>query len=281
MCKMLRTIIFFVLIIFIIPIGCSGGKMSDQSVAVKYEKISNVPDAAWQKLSAKRIFFGHQSVGYNIVAGLQDIVNENSKISLGFKETFDPNSYEPGVISHYRIGYNEDPRSKLDMFAFLARAGGAEKADIMFFKFCYVDFNSATDVQFLFDSYKAAFKELKTQFPNTTFIHCTVPLTTIQTGPKAWIKGVLGRPAAGIVENAKRHDFNEMLRQTYSGKEPVFDIAAAESTFLDGKRAVYEFNGSQYYYLIPDYASDGAHLNEQGRKVVATKLLLLLAEVSS
>lgn len=270
------AIVWFLLI----PIACSGGQMDEQSNIGKYEKLSDVPDSVWKEVSEKEIFFGHQSVGYNILEGVREIEKEHSNIKLAIEETFDPDTFKPNTLSHYQIGYNGNPKSKIDMFSFIARSGGAKNADILLFKFCYVDFNAETDVDALFKLYKETFDKLKSKYSNKIFIHCTVPLTDLQSGPKAMIKKLIGRPVNGIIENAKRCHFNELIRKNYTGKEPIFDIAAVESTFPDGKRATYEYKGSSYSYLVPSYTDDGGHLNEQGRKVVASKFLLSLALTS-
>jgi hypothetical protein len=273
--KNLSRIFHLTLFFLSVPIACNGGSMNDN--VAHYEKLSDVPDVVWQKLSTKKIYFGHQSVGYNILDGVRAVLKENPQIKMAIEETYDPEAYSAGSIAHSQIGYNGNPKSKLDMFAFIAKSGGAEKADILFFKFCYVDFDAETDVKTLFEAYKKTFEQLKSKYPQTTFVHLTVPLTSLQTGPKVWIKKIIGRPVGGTMENIKRHEFNEMLRATYAGKQPLLDIATIESTFPDGRRATFESNGKTYYSLVPAYTHDGGHLNETGRKIVAERLLLALA----
>jgi hypothetical protein len=240
-----------------------------------------VPDSVWQKLVKKSIYFGHQSVGFNILDGVNTILKERNSISLKIEETDNPESYKSGVITHSRIGKNRDPKSKLDGFVDIVQKGKENNADIMFFKFCYIDFNAETDVEALFNDYQKAFEQLKKEHPKTTFVHVTVPLTTIKQGEgvKAWIKKVIGRPLDGIAENIKRHEFNEMIRATFVGKEIVFDIAEIESTFPDGGRATFEFDGKKYYNLVPEYTSDGGHLNDVGKKIVAKHLLFTLSNI--
>ena len=272
----IKTIFLFSLFLSMLPIACNGGEMEHK--AVKFSNLNEVPDSIWEKMADQKLYFGHQSVGYNILNGIETIVKNNPQIRLGIKETYDPDEFEKGTISHSRIGYNSDPVSKLDMFYFIAKSGGAEKADIMFFKFCYVDFDRNTDVNDLFQKYRTTFQKLKTKYPETKFIHLTAPLKTIQDGPRAWVKNLIGRTLGGTIENAKRNDFNEMIRKTYSAKEPVFDIAAIESTYPDGRRATFEMEGKTYYHLVPAYTNDGGHLNENGRKIVAEQLLLTIAE---
>jgi len=245
--------------------------------AVQYEKLSDVPEIVWQKISRKKIYFGHQSVGYNILNGVRQVLKQNPQIPLTIEETYDPDNFKAGTIAQSQLGYNGDPKSKLDMFAYFAKAAGAGRANIMFFKFCYEDFTKKTDVKVLFNDYKKKYAQLERRYPETTFIHLTVPLTTIQTGIKAEIKKFLGRPLGGVAENIKRCEFNDMLRTSYMGKKPLVDIAAIESTFPDGQRASFEANGKTYYYLVPEYTRDGGHLNTMAAKLVAEQLLLTIA----
>jgi len=275
MLQKLKQIIRLTPLLLLFPIACNGGQMNDK--AVHYEKLSDVPDAVWQKLSDKKIYFGHQSVGYNILDGVRAILKENPQIQLDVEETYDPDLYKPGTIAHSQIGYNGDPKSKLDMFAFLSKAGGAGNADIMFFKFCYLDFEADTDVNALFEFYKQTFELLKRNHPKTSYIHLSVPLTGIQEGLKAKIKKALGRPVGGTAENIKRCEFNEILRATYRDKEPFVDIAAIESTLPDSRRATFESGGKLYYYLAPEYTTDGGHLNATAAKLVAEQLLITMA----
>lgn len=262
-------------ILLLFPVACNGGQMEDKTV--RYEKLSDVPETVWREIAGKKIYFGHQSVGYNILNGVRQVLQQNPQIPLTIEETYDPDNFKSGTIAQSQIGYNGNPKSKLDMFAYFTKAAGSDRADIMFFKFCYLDINKNTDVEAVFNDYKEKYAQLERQYPETTFIHLTVPLTTIQTGVKAMIKKVVGRPLGGVDDNIKRCEFNELLRATYAGKKPLLDIAALESTFPDGQRASFEANGKTYYHLVPEYTSDGSHLNAKASRMVAEKLLLTIA----
>jgi len=71
-----------------------------------------------------------------------------------------------------------------------------------------------------------------------------------------------------------------MLRKEYLGKEPLFDIAQAESTRPDGTRSTFTNNGTTYYSLVSEYTDDDGHLNELGQQAVAQDLLILLAKLA-
>ena len=51
--------------------------------------ISDVTDKAWESLAKKRIYFGHQSVGENVIDGVLDVMKSHQAISLNFKEAND------------------------------------------------------------------------------------------------------------------------------------------------------------------------------------------------
>jgi len=245
----------------------------------KYKNLDDVPNSAWEKISRKSIYFGHHSVGSNIVSGIIELLKENQEIKLNIKETYNPEEFTAGTLAHSRIGYNFDPQSKLIAFDFYMNAGGANATDISTFKYCFLDFSDKTDVTEIFDHYKVTINRLKQHYPDTVFLHSTVPLTTIQSGMKATVKKILGRSPWGVNENMKRNQFNELIRETFGATDHIFDIATVESTFPDGRRSFIINNDKKVYTLAPEYSSDGSHLNEIGRKVAAEQFLVLLANI--
>ncbi len=103
-----------------------------------------------------------------------------------------------------------------------------------------------------------------------------------KTSIKTWIKKIIGKKDIWEYDdNIKRNQYNQLLKEYYEGKEPVFDLAKIESTYPDGKRCTFEKDGKTYYSLVSEYTSDGGHLNEKGRKIVAEKLLVFLANLAS
>jgi hypothetical protein len=59
----------------------------------------------------------------------------------------------------------------------------------------------------------------------------------------------------------------------------IIDIAKIESTYPDGSRCSFTMDGKTYYSMVPEYTSDGGHLNETGRKKVAEQFLILPANL--
>ncbi len=234
----------------------------------------------WKALANARIFFGHQSVGENILEGIQDLAKDSPAPSLRLVKTRNPASLSEPAFAHTDIGRNEDPKSKCDDFASLMDKGFGTRTDIAFFKFCFVDIMAGTDVEQVFSHYRSTMERLKKQYPNTTFVHVTVPLMTVPAGPKVWIKKALGILEGWHADNAARSRYNELLLAHYRGKEPVFDLAAIESTFPDGRRSSFRYKGSSSYSLVPAYTDDGGHLNSFGRRLVAERLLGVLSDLA-
>ena len=259
-------------------LACDGGKMTQETITLP--SIKDVPDSAWKRLSEKKIFFGHQSIGFNIMAGIEDVLKENTKLGLSIVETNNPADFTRPLFAHSRVGKNYEPLSKIRSFATFMDNGLGDKVDMAFFKFCNVDINRKTDAKGLFDEYAKTMAALKGKYPKTIFVHVTSPVRIVQTGIKVPLKKLLGKPIDGYEDNAKRGDYSELIRRAYAGKEPLFDLAMIESTMPDGTRATFTKDGKVCAYLVPEYTKDGGHLNEKGRKIVAEQLLIFLANLA-
>ena len=214
----------------------------------------------------------------NIINGMKEIQNNNNIIDLNIVETQNPNNIPGGVFAHTFIGENGYPNSKIKQFYDIMNNGVANNLDMAFFKFCFVDINSKTDIDKLFQDYRSTMARLKKQYPETKFIHLTVPLTENRAGFKTWIKVLIGKEYIWEYDDiVRKNEFNNMLRKTYAGKDLIFDIADIESVKPDGSRETFKRNGRIYNALAPEYSQDGGHLNKLGKRVVAEKFLLFLA----
>ena len=218
-----------------------------------------------------RVFFGHQSVGDNILDGVRQIAPE-----LRIVRAEAPVA-TPAIIESL-IGRNGAPESKLAHFARVMQAMG-DQVDVAMMRFCYVDFSADTDLRALEQQYRDTLSSLTSAHRKTRFMHITVPLTVTQTGPKAIVKRLLGKPVWGELENQKRSQFNDWLRGTYAA-DPIFDLAAIESRTPSGEPVTFELAGHTYPMLYAPYSDDGQHLAEPGRRVVARALLDLLGRLA-
>ena len=121
--------------------------------------------------------------------------------------------------------------------------------------------------------------DLQVRFPKTQFIPVTVPLRVVQTGIRVPIKRLVGRPIGGYDDNVARNRFNELIRNEFFGRVPIFDLAKAEATDSHGNVFQFTTHGKSFEALFPDFTDDGGHLNEYGRKIIAARLLVFLASL--
>lgn len=226
-----------------------------------------------QRIAGLRIAFGHQSVGGEIVKGIESIAAEGGgalQVREGREAMASP------VFQHFKIGRNEFPEAKMSDFAAAMRDSVTGSADVALMKLCYIDFGADKDPDALARTYIATVDALAAAHPQTTYVPVTAPLTTIQTGPKAWLKRMLGKPLGGEAENLRRARFNAALRQHYAGTGRMFDLAAIES----GSGAIhFEHDGQKVEALDPTITYDGGHLNEAGQRKLATALLRHIAQL--
>src|SRR5262245_22126476 len=84
--------------------GCGRGTTTKQSSSTA---INNVPISAWKQLASKKIYYGHQSVGSNIMEGVEELIKEHRQINLNIiKTTSATFTLLTPVFVHSEIGKN-------------------------------------------------------------------------------------------------------------------------------------------------------------------------------
>lgn len=228
-----------------------------------------------EKLTTLKVFFGHQSVGANVLEGVPGVY---AQAGVAAPRILDVSSGElssdvgPGTILHSYIGVNGDPQGKLTDFAAKLRSGLGSQIDVAVLKFCYVDITAGTDVDTLFASYRSTMAVLEEEFPRVAFVYATAPLTT-ETGAKQSVKNMLGR----VSDNVARERYNALVRAAYGDSGRLFDIAAVESTEPDGTRVSRSVDGAVHFALYDGYASDEGHLDGEGATRAASEFLAVAA----
>ena len=260
------------------------------AVMVNLEKttklLENIHQEKWDILAKKKIYFGHKSVGADIMNGIEIVASNNSAINLKIQETTDSASFDKPIWGHSKIGINTKPESKINAFSDILNQGLGDKLDIAFMKLCYVDVTKDTDINTLFENYSQTIKLLEKKYPKIKFIHLTVPLTSYKKRNfkeqiKDIIKKVIGRKTLKeihIENNIMREKYNTLLRNHYK-KDKLFDLAFYESVYKDDIQEKCKKNGKEYPCLIPHFTYDGGHLNMTGKKAVASNLLLFLSKL--
>jgi hypothetical protein len=223
-------------------------------------------------LAQRAIFFEHASVGSNVedgIDGLRDLVS-GARPTIRFAVAGSVGAstiaaaLQPGLFfGNWFPSQNGFPFAKLSTFESLINGGVGAKADIAMMKFCFTDLptsDGSVTANSVFDAYRAMMTRLKAAYPKVKFVHWTMPLT--MDGPSS---------------NGPRERFNDLIRSTYGGIDPVFDLALVESTRPDGSRSLDGGVPSMYSGYTP--AGDGGHLNSAGCDVVARALVSLLANL--
>ena len=225
--------------------------------------------------ATKRVIFAHQSVGNDILDGV-NAVSAAAGVPLNVVETRVAPADSKGIF-HFKVGTNGEPLGKIKEFQASLAQSPLSDIDVALVKLCYIDFNSGTDVAQVASAYVQTVEDLQSQHPQTRFVAITTPLTTIQTGPKAWVKSLLGKTPAGYVENAKREEFNAVLRQKFDAGR-LFDVAKLESQ-AGAEPVVFDYEGRSHQALDPELTYDGGHLNDNGKRIVGSAFVKFLANL--
>lgn len=210
------------------------------------------------EVAGLRVFFGHQSVGGNLLGAVPGVF---ARYGLAAPAVVDGVPPAAGGLGNAYVGRNGDPRSKIDAFAdWVNNRGVGTGSRVAFMKLCYVDVTAQFDVDAWFTEYRTKMTALESAYPGVTFLHVTAPLTT-------------GSPA----DNATRTRLNERIRSEYGATGRLFDLAAIESTRPDGSRVTGTHGDQTYEALYEGYTSDGGHLNGTGAHVAASQMLHVIA----
>ncbi len=275
------------LAIGIVALGlCSCGKEAGNA-SVPGSMTAFVPDSGLPsdlaKASALRVFFGHQSVGGNIVDGLEELRSLAGDTALRVIHGTDETSWPSAFFAEAKVGRNGEPVGKLADFKSRLEGPLRGRVDVALVKICYVDLaaGARVDPDSLFAAYRKTVLDLEAAHPGLVVVPVTSPLTVPDfeaRGRLDALKGAvrlwLGRPD----DNARRARFNARLRDGF-GDRAIFDLAAIESTRPDGTRVLYG-RGGKVEALAREYSADGGHLNALGRKVAARALLHVLAGIA-
>ncbi len=226
-------------------------------------------------INTKNIFFGHQSVGNNILQGIQLLQDKNNPLSMTIINMENNRDETSKYFIESKIGSNGIPKNKI--YDFCQKVNQLEKnnLDIAMMKLCYADIKSDSDINDIFKYYSKSIDSLQKKYPNLKIIHITVPLTARRNFIKG-IKDLLKRRSdSSILDNVERNKFNKLLSNKYSS-DRIFDLAKLESTYPDGSIESFAYQGNNYNSLVPEYTDDGGHLNDEGKQVVAEEYIKLL-----
>lgn len=230
-------------------------------------------------LASARVYFGHQSVGRNILQGVRALSAETG-VALRIEEVGnDAPAPGPGLF-HTNIGENGLPDRKLEEFIINAATPVGSAYDVGLLKFCYVDLDDDSreqSPQALFERYQQSITDLGRRQPQLTLLHSTMPLTADPPGWKTTVKRWLGRPTWTDEANRRRNEYNRLLRARFSPDE-TFDIARIEATHADGSISSFNSDGRAIETMAAEHTYDGGHLTDAAQRYVAAAFVHTLAQ---
>lgn len=221
---------------------------------------------------SKRWVFAHQSVGMQVIQGIQawcNVYDLPDPVIVDVESSTIPGS--GGYLGHWYVGTNGDGFSKTTDFDTTIRGGLHAQADIFVMKFCYADLRPGsgyTPAQ-LFAAYESVLDGLIADYPSKTFILATETIV-MQTDEDG-------------AANSLRMTFNDLVRAKYGATGRLWDIALALSTDPDGNRIRTGTAPNHVEHLYSGYASpDQEHISGSdmiGRRTAAVPLLQILASI--
>jgi hypothetical protein len=205
-------------------------------------------------LKQKKVLFGHQSVGKNLIDGAQAIGFPFQAVDSG--ASFATVKWGDAVIQK-----NGDPLRKFASFKELVLAKGmGATVDVAAMKLCWIDFESGTDSAALLAKYDADVKAMRAAHPNLRILHVTPPLTTDEAKL-----------------NEQRWKFGRLLIEKYRGEGIVLDLAEVMAAQADG--GLCEKRGAPR--LCDEWASDSGHLNGPGSERAAKAFVVAVQRLLS
>jgi hypothetical protein len=231
----------------------------------------------WSVIAGRTVYFGHQSVGSGVVAGVERL-KEQHALPLRVVHTGDPVAVAGPAFVHFLVGYNRDYASKNAALLRLLDSRTRAERPVVLLKYCYGDINCPADPATMFAAYCDTVETIQFEHPDVTVVHATVPLTTVESAFKSGAKQVFGRPTQREAAIA-RHRYNELVRAEFKANEPIFDLAKVEATQPDGMTAGFTAGGRMIETLAPHNTYDGGHLNARCENAAAEALLDVLSDV--
>ena len=254
----------------VVAVGCS-------DVPERAELISSDPKTDLQTLAAARVYFGHQSVGNDVLGGLAELATAEGvrlrivEVAAGVEDEL------PGIV-HAKVGRNREPQTKCDAFGQFLTRQVDRKWDAAVLKFCYADLGdrAESDPARLLESYKRTVASIRTARPDLVIVHATAPLLSDGLGKRDAIRKWFGLGTSNDGSNLIRNQFNDLMRTEF-GREALFDVARMESTRPDGTRTGFRKDGKFIYTMAPEFTYDEGHLTPTGRRWVAREFARALA----
>ena len=116
-------------------------------------------------IGQKNIYFGHRSVGENIISGVNKIISKEGRKVFVIKELTSNSKIDENYFFHSNIGRNGDPKSKFKEFTDIVNNLANKNLEIAMMKLCFVDITKKTNINEVFQSNVAMIDSLQNKYP--------------------------------------------------------------------------------------------------------------------
>jgi hypothetical protein len=231
----------------------------------------------WSVMAGRTVYFGHQSIGSGVVAGVEGLTREHA-LPLRVVQTREPASISGPAFVHFLAGQSRDFASKNAAVLRLLESPTRARKPVVLLKYCSGDISSPAEASTMFEAYRDMVETIQFEHPDVTVVHATIPLMTVEGALESGARQFFGRPTRREPAIA-RHRYNEIVRAEFADTEAIFDLARVEATQPDGTLAGFTAGGRIIETLAPANTDDGSHLNARCQRAAATTLLDVLSDV--
>jgi hypothetical protein len=231
----------------------------------------------WSVIAGRTVYFGHQSVGSGVVAGVEEVTQKHS-LALRLVQTREPAAVSGPAFVHFLAGQNRDYASKNAAVLRLLESRTRAQSPVLVLKYCYEDISASADPGTMFGAYRDTVDMIQSAHPDVAVVHATIPLTTVEGVLRSGAKQFFGRQTRRGAAIARQR-YNELVRAEFQANEPIFDLARVEATQPDGASAGFAYGGRMIETLAPQNTYDGEHLNPRSQRIAAEALLDVLSDV--
>jgi hypothetical protein len=238
---------------------------------------NGVGSSRWAVVTTRTVYFGHQSRGSAVVAGVEGLTQEHA-LPLRVVQTREPATISGPAFVHFLAGRSRDFASKNAAVLRLLESPTRARRPVVILKYCYGDINSPADAATMFGAYRDTVETIQFEHPDVTVVHATIPLVTVESALESGARQFLGRRTRREAAIA-RHRYNELVRAEFADTEPIFDLAKVEATQPDGTLAGFTAGGRMIETLARHNTDDGSRLNARCQRAAAEALLDVLSDV--
>ncbi len=251
----------------------------EREVTVPRPAPSAAPDsrlaADLELVRGARVLFAHGSIGANVLDGVARIPDSGVRVvALDASAAL---HLPTASFAHVLFDRDDKPEAKIAAFEKMLDASLPPGADAALMELSCDDLNADSDTKLLFTHYREAIERLKRARPQTVLVHVTAPLTARDTGALDLVQRLTGLSDASARANVRRDEYNGRLRAAFRG-EPIFDLAALEALWPDGRPERFVRGRGSHPSLVPAYSDDGRDLAGIGQDRAARALIHTLAD---